>query len=171
MVSTISEDPPFLNWIYVDSKTSEVKYGVREQAEKHLTGPWDCTTQDRRVTFEGWEGFTIVKEDDDKDLWALYFDREDDGLSGEGQVGQEGARKRMLQVLVERVERVRTREMAEEERAETLEKIKKKREKEEKERAEKEQGEKKNEDDEGKNGLNTGVHVNGHTKLEYTSDD
>lgn len=165
MVSTISEDPPFLNWIYVDSRTCEVKYGVRADVEAYLTGPWDCTTQDRRVTFEGWEGFTVVKEDDDKDIWALYFDREDNGLSGEGQVGQEGARKRMLQVVVERIERLRTKDMADEERAETLEKIKKKREREERERADKER------DGEEKKGVDEDLHVNPGMKVEYTSSD
>lgn len=129
MVSTISEDPPFLNWIYVDSRTSEVKYGVRDEAEAHVTGPWDCTKQDRRLTFEGWEGFTVVQEDEERDLWGLYFDREDDGLRVEGQVGRDVPRKRMLQVLIEREERVRTKDIAEDERAETLEKIRKKREK------------------------------------------
>ncbi len=43
-------------------------------------GPWNCTKIDRRVTFEGWEGFVAVKEK--PDTWALYFDREDNGLKG-----------------------------------------------------------------------------------------
>ncbi|KAF2191221.1 hypothetical protein K469DRAFT_622700 [Zopfia rhizophila CBS 207.26] len=121
MVSTISDGPPILNWIYVDSKTHEVKYGVRAEAEPHLTGPWDCTDQDRRLTFEGWEGFTAVQEDEEMDLWALYFDRDDNGLRGEGQIGWE--RKRMLQVQIARTERVKTKEMANEERDETLKRI------------------------------------------------
>lgn len=44
-----------------------------------MTGPWDCTRQDRRLVLEGWEGFYAVKEGD---FWALYFDREGDGLRG-----------------------------------------------------------------------------------------
>ncbi|KAF2201237.1 hypothetical protein GQ43DRAFT_487809 [Delitschia confertaspora ATCC 74209] len=46
---TIPESPPFLNWIdegfiaiptwiYLDSSTSEVKYGVRNQVKLSLTG-------------------------------------------------------------------------------------------------------------------------------------
>ncbi|KAI1387882.1 uncharacterized protein F4822DRAFT_444414 [Hypoxylon trugodes] len=78
LVSTISDDPPMLNWIYVDKDTYEVKYGVRADAQAHLTGPFDCTRQDRRMTLEGWEGFAAVEEF--PGIWALYFDRDDDGL-------------------------------------------------------------------------------------------
>ncbi|KAI1124377.1 hypothetical protein F5Y10DRAFT_249499 [Nemania abortiva] len=78
LVSTISDDPPMLNWIYVDKNTYEVKYGLRTDAQEHLTGPFDCTRQDRRMTLEGWEGFVAVE--DYPGVWALYFDRDDDGL-------------------------------------------------------------------------------------------
>ncbi|KAI0977526.1 hypothetical protein F4678DRAFT_468662 [Xylaria arbuscula] len=78
IVSTISDDPPMLNWIYVDKNTYEVKYGLRVDAQPHLTGPFDCTRQDRRMTLEGWEGFVAVEEY--PGVWALYFDRDDDGL-------------------------------------------------------------------------------------------
>lgn len=77
-VSTISDDPPQLNWIYVDKDTYEVKYGLRVQAEGNLVGPWNCTPIDKRLTLEGWEGFTVVEEEED--VWALYFDKDDDGL-------------------------------------------------------------------------------------------
>ncbi|KAI0602089.1 hypothetical protein F4775DRAFT_581851 [Biscogniauxia sp. FL1348] len=78
LVSTICDEPPMLNWIYVDKNTYEVKYGVRADAQEHLTGPFDCTKQDRRMTLEGWEGFAAVEEY--PGTWALYFDRDDDGL-------------------------------------------------------------------------------------------
>ncbi|KAI8630213.1 hypothetical protein F5Y19DRAFT_474601 [Xylariaceae sp. FL1651] len=78
LVSTISDEPPMLNWIYVDKNTYEVKYGVRADAQEHITGPFDCTRQDRRMTLEGWEGFVAVEEF--PGVWALYFDRDDDGL-------------------------------------------------------------------------------------------
>lgn len=66
-----------MNWIYVDKDTYEVKFGTRAWAEPNLTGPFDCTRQDRRLTFAGWEGFCLVKEGD---FWALYFDLDDDML-------------------------------------------------------------------------------------------
>ena len=43
-------------------------------------GPWNCTKIDRRMTFQGWEGFIAVKEG--TGVWALYFDVDDDGLKG-----------------------------------------------------------------------------------------
>ncbi|KAH0847232.1 hypothetical protein FOPE_00425 [Fonsecaea pedrosoi] len=78
LVSTISDDPPMLNWIYIDKHTYEVKYGLRVDAQPNMTGPWDCTRQDRRMTLDGWEGFVVVEEE--RGLWALYFDCDDDGL-------------------------------------------------------------------------------------------
>jgi hypothetical protein len=77
-VSTISDDPPQLNWIYVDKDTYEVKYGLRVQAQGNIVGPWNSTPIDKRLTLEGWEGFTVVEEEEN--VWALYFDRDDDGL-------------------------------------------------------------------------------------------
>jgi hypothetical protein len=103
-----------LNWVYLDRNTHEVKYGIRVEAESHHVGPWDCTPIDRRLTFEGWEGFVIVQEDEDSDLWALYFDRDDDGLRGEGKVGTQD--KRMLLVEVSRKEMRRTKLVSDEER-------------------------------------------------------
>jgi hypothetical protein len=98
LVSTISDEPPQLNWIYVNSDTYEVKYGTRVVSEPHLIGPWDCTRIDKRLTLESWEGFMAVREG--PGLWALYFDREDDGLSDK--VSPE---KRILEVVLTRRER------------------------------------------------------------------
>ncbi|KAI0491010.1 hypothetical protein F4859DRAFT_508800 [Xylaria cf. heliscus] len=78
LVSTISAGPPVLNWIYVDKNTYEVKYGLRTDAQENLTGPFDCTRLDRRMTLEGWEGFVAVEVY--PGVWQLYFDRDDDGL-------------------------------------------------------------------------------------------
>jgi hypothetical protein len=85
LVSTITNEAPILNWIYVDTQTYEVKYGVRDFAQPHLTGPFDCTRQDRRLTLEGWEGFVAVEEL--PGIWALYFDRDDNGLKGKVALG------------------------------------------------------------------------------------
>ncbi|KAF2690894.1 hypothetical protein K458DRAFT_426312 [Lentithecium fluviatile CBS 122367] len=96
MVSTISDDPPQLSWIYVDQDTCEVKYGDRVASEPHIIGPWDVTKMDRRVTLTGWEGFMAVQYGPGE--WALYFDVDDNGLKGV--VGDE-----MLRVEVELVRR------------------------------------------------------------------
>ncbi|KAH6718673.1 hypothetical protein BKA61DRAFT_473769 [Leptodontidium sp. MPI-SDFR-AT-0119] len=78
-VSTISDDPPQLNWIYIDKDTYEIKYGLKLQAEGNLVGPWDVTPIDRRLNFDDWEGFAVVEEKEG--VWALYFDVDDDGLA------------------------------------------------------------------------------------------
>jgi hypothetical protein len=43
VVSTIDK-MNMLNWIYINSATCEVKYGVRVEADKHITGPMGILT-------------------------------------------------------------------------------------------------------------------------------
>jgi hypothetical protein len=40
---TLINDERYLNWVFVDEHTNEVKYGERASAETQLVGPWDCT--------------------------------------------------------------------------------------------------------------------------------
>jgi hypothetical protein len=84
LVSTITDVAPIMNWIYVDRDTYEVKYGIRADAQPNITGPFDCTRQDRRLTLEQFEGFVAVREEDGdmKGMWALYFDFDEDELRG-----------------------------------------------------------------------------------------
>lgn len=114
LVSTITDEAPILNWIYVDRETCEVKYGVRLDAQPHATGPFDCTRLDRRMTLDGWEGFVAVEEY--PAVWALYFDLEDDGLRGKVPFGT-----RVLEVELSRREKKMTME-ARREQEELLEK-------------------------------------------------
>ncbi|KXS17468.1 hypothetical protein M427DRAFT_110245 [Gonapodya prolifera JEL478] len=82
LVSTISVDPPKLNWIYVDGATLEVKYGNKTQtlsdAENIIT-PWDWTDDESRVTLEGWEGFVALEKTPGS--WVLCYDKDEDHLS------------------------------------------------------------------------------------------
>ncbi|KAF2001993.1 hypothetical protein P154DRAFT_595611, partial [Amniculicola lignicola CBS 123094] len=78
IVTTITDVAPILNWVYIDKDTYEIKYGVRADAQPNFTGPFNCTRQDRRMTFDGWEGWCAVEEY--PSIWALYFDKDDDGL-------------------------------------------------------------------------------------------
>jgi hypothetical protein len=80
LVSTISESPPTLNWVYVDRQTFELRYGSRATSENQLMGDWNWTDDEVGVTLEEWEGFVAVEEK--KDTWAVYYDRDDDGLKG-----------------------------------------------------------------------------------------
>ncbi|KAI0383345.1 hypothetical protein F5Y04DRAFT_279053 [Hypomontagnella monticulosa] len=77
LVSTICDEPPIMNWIYVDRSSYEIKFGTRAWAQPNWPGPFDCSRQDRRLTFAGWEGFFAVKEGE---FWALYFDVDQDRL-------------------------------------------------------------------------------------------
>ncbi|EXF73500.1 hypothetical protein CFIO01_12685 [Colletotrichum fioriniae PJ7] len=78
LVSTITHEAPIMNWIFVDPVTYQVRFGNRAIADGNVTGPWECTRQDRRLTFCGWEGFCAVLED--SGIWGLYFDCDGDSL-------------------------------------------------------------------------------------------
>ncbi|KAI1086531.1 hypothetical protein F5B19DRAFT_137919 [Rostrohypoxylon terebratum] len=84
LVSTICDEPPIMNWIYIDRNTYELKFGTRPWAQPNWPGPFDCSRQDRRLTFAGWEGFFAVKEGD---FWALYFDIDQDNLKSKVKEG------------------------------------------------------------------------------------
>lgn len=71
-----------MNWIYVDRDSYELKFGTRPYAEHNFKGPWDCTRQERRLTFGGWEGFCVVLEE--SGFWGVYFDIDQNGLRGKG---------------------------------------------------------------------------------------
>ncbi|OJD31715.1 uncharacterized protein BKCO1_450007 [Diplodia corticola] len=111
LVSTITDVAPILNWIYVDKDTGEVKYGVRADSQPHVTGPFDCTHLDRRLMLEGWEGFVAVEEY--PAVWAIYFDRDDDGLKGKIPFGT-----RVLEIELQRREKKVTPEVMREARRE-----------------------------------------------------
>lgn len=98
LVSTISDDPPMLNWIYCHNQTYCLHYGNRTASISHIVGEWDWTSDESHVMLEGFEGFVAVDESSNMSeeeweqtewgkeglRWAVYFDRDDDGLRGEG---------------------------------------------------------------------------------------
>ncbi|KAI1332760.1 hypothetical protein F5Y16DRAFT_124781 [Xylariaceae sp. FL0255] len=96
LVTTICDEPPIMNWIYVDRWSYELKFGTRAWADDNWPVPFGYTRQDRRLTFGSWEGFMAVKEGD---FWALYFDVDRDGLREK--VGQDSP---ALEVELLRVE-------------------------------------------------------------------
>lgn len=78
LVSTISVDPPELNWIYVDKNTLELKYGTKSTSLGHIVGVWDWTEDQSGLTLDGWEGFVAMQVEDGG--WILCYDRDDDKL-------------------------------------------------------------------------------------------
>jgi len=101
LVSTISDNPPQLNWIYLDTTSFQIRNGLRIEAEdRGFTGPWGarvCSDSEIRFLLENWEGFIAV-ETEEPGLWGLYFDRYDNGLKGKV---QEGRRTVELEVIRE----------------------------------------------------------------------
>ncbi|KAF2715679.1 hypothetical protein K504DRAFT_354525, partial [Pleomassaria siparia CBS 279.74] len=98
LVTTITDEAPVMNWVYVDAKTHQLKYGVRKDAQDNITGSFDCTRQDRRLTLLGWEGFCAVETE--PGIWAVYFDVDDNGLRGKVHVGT-----RVLDIELQRCEK------------------------------------------------------------------
>jgi hypothetical protein len=100
LVSTISVDPPMLNWIYCDKQSLELRYGNRTASIEHVVGPWDWTEDESGVLLEDWEGFVAVEEDEREDglKWAVYYDKYDDDLGN----GRKVDGKRRLQCSLER---------------------------------------------------------------------
>lgn len=52
LVSTISDEPSQLNWIYLDtgSKIFQISHELRAEAEEGLTGPWGARVMERYVS-------------------------------------------------------------------------------------------------------------------------
>lgn len=96
LVSQVREDPPLLNWLYVDKDTMEVKYGNKSASIEHHVGPWDWTEDEEGITFDETEDFTAV-EDPKTHKWQIYYDMDNDGLS---RFVPKGRRK--IQVSLER---------------------------------------------------------------------
>ena len=95
LVSSISNDPPILNWIYVDKDTREVKYGNRTQSKPHIVGSWGWDAGEEGapggVTLEGEEGAVAVETENG---WEIRWEDKNRDIGAEG--------KRKLTVSLER---------------------------------------------------------------------
>jgi len=85
LVSQVQDDPPLLNWIYIDKDTLEVKYGNRSTSITHNIGPWDWTDDEEQVVFDDIDAayinaFYAVERLPGK--WQLFFDMKGDLLDG-----------------------------------------------------------------------------------------
>ncbi|KAM3067286.1 hypothetical protein ACMFMG_005347 [Clarireedia jacksonii] len=95
LVSSIQDDPPMLNWIYVDKETLEMKYGTRSETLGNIAHPWEWTEDEQNITLEEDEGFVAIEVE--LGLWQLFFDANGD-FSGlpKGKKIKEVCLKRML---------------------------------------------------------------------------
>lgn len=87
LVSTIAEDPPMLNWIYVDKDTSAVKFGGRKDTLEHTIGPWGWSSDENFLTLEGDDSRFIAVEDAENKNWTVYLVTDRDGMSETGAAG------------------------------------------------------------------------------------
>lgn len=76
MVSTISDDPPMLNWIYVDQDTMELKFGNKTTSQEHMIGSWGWSGNERELTMDDHAQFVVVEED--TEAWGVYYDKSGD---------------------------------------------------------------------------------------------
>lgn len=98
IVSTISDDPPMLNWIYVDRDALSIKYGKRSDTLGHIVGPWYWSADEEYLVLQGTARlFVAVEEDDGR--WAVYYDPEGTSLAKKQ---AEGDARRMVRVALRR---------------------------------------------------------------------
>lgn len=117
LVSTISKEPPMLNWIYVDKNTRELRYGNRTQSRQHIVGSWGWDAGEvggaGGLTLEGREGAVAVETEKG---WEIRWE------DGVGKACVQGSPHLMVSLerrFVELTEQEKREQSAEEERIDT----------------------------------------------------
>ncbi|OIW32542.1 hypothetical protein CONLIGDRAFT_678932 [Coniochaeta ligniaria NRRL 30616] len=87
MVSFVSDDPPALNWIYVDKDSHMVRHGSRQETIGHVIGPWGWSSDEQWLTLEGDDSKFVAVEQENK-KWCIFYDR--DGRIQNGGDGEDG---------------------------------------------------------------------------------
>lgn len=94
LVSTISDDPPMLNWMYADKDTGAVMYGARKDTAGHVVGPWGWTEDEKFLTIDedDWRFIAVeVEVGAGKKCWEVFLSRDRDGsLKPKAERGQDG---------------------------------------------------------------------------------
>ena len=75
LVSTIADDPPMLNWMYVDKEDSMVRHGGRQATLGHTIGPWYWSDDEQWLTLEG-NAFQFVAVQLENKKWAIAWDKD-----------------------------------------------------------------------------------------------
>ncbi|PHH87423.1 hypothetical protein CDD83_8903 [Cordyceps sp. RAO-2017] len=84
LVTTVSDAPPMLHWVFVDGATGAVRHGGRSQTLGHVIGPWGWSADEALLTLDGRAGGFVARRDDDG-LWAAHWDPDGRMLAaGEG---------------------------------------------------------------------------------------
>lgn len=76
LVSTIADDPPMLNWIFVDEDNNLLRHGGRQETlGGHVVGPWYWTDDEEWLTLDkNGNEFIAVLLPNDK--WSIAWDRD-----------------------------------------------------------------------------------------------
>ncbi|KAL2205910.1 hypothetical protein CC79DRAFT_1369352 [Sarocladium strictum] len=89
LVSTIQEDPPMLNWIFVDKDTHAVRYGGRKDTIDHVIGSWGWSddADGRYLTLKGDHAPFVARRADvggGRVFWGVYWDPDQEMLGALG---------------------------------------------------------------------------------------
>ena len=92
LVTKVTDNPPLMNWIYIDRETSEIRHGNRTVSRPHRVGDWGWSNDDEAdfndnedpggVEFDGEEKFVAVEPEagDTEGRWEVWWDEHDDHL-------------------------------------------------------------------------------------------
>jgi len=73
MVSFVSDNPPALNWIFVDKDTGLVRHGSRADTLGQVVGSWFWTTDERWLTLKG-DALQFIAVEVEEGKWAVAWD-------------------------------------------------------------------------------------------------
>lgn len=79
----MQDNPPLLNWIYINKDTMQLNYGNRSASIEHNIGPWDWSEDEMQVVYDDIEvtiinAFHAVECSPGK--WQLFFDMDGNRL-------------------------------------------------------------------------------------------
>lgn len=67
MVTTTSNDPPAMGWVYIHAETHEVRVGNKAEASENRFGVWEY---ENGLVMDGKSAFWAVEEEGE---WRLYY--------------------------------------------------------------------------------------------------
>lgn len=102
LVSTIADDPPMLNWIFIDKDTDMMQHAGRKDTIGHVVGPWGWTDDERWLTLHGLATGFMTAEDEETHLWQIFFDRGDKLADERENFSLNQRRQRQVPVLIRR---------------------------------------------------------------------
>jgi hypothetical protein len=98
LVSQVADNPPLMNWIYVDKHTMELRYGNKTASIAHHVGPWDWTEDKEGIIFDKEDALFMAVLHPAKKKWQLYYDIDGDDLQHYVPQGRQ-----KLQIMLRRI--------------------------------------------------------------------